>query len=352
MKNIYEIDRNFAFDSKLEIPAIRFYDVCQPPFALYGVSHSDGRFRRMPEAVARTVNDGVCAQSTDTAGGRVRFCTDSPYIAIHAKMQNACFLHHCALTGTACFDLYMLEDGQDRFCDSFKRDIDNRGDYETVLRPRGEGMRQYTIHFPTYSGVMELYIGLDENSTVQPAKPYAIEKPVVTYGSSITMGGCTSRPGTTYQSIVSRRFDCDHINLGFSGSARGEQTMARYIAELSMSVFVLDYDHNAPNPEHLAATHEPFYQTVRKAQPELPIVLMARPQYRPNADAKQRLQVIQRTYDNALAAGDTNVYLLTGEQLMALCGDDGMVDGAHPNDFGFGSMAKALGDVLEKIWNK
>ena len=46
------------------------------------------------------------------------------------------------------------------------------------------------------------------------------------YGSSITQGGCASRPGMAYQNIISRHFDCDHINLGFSGSAKGEEANA------------------------------------------------------------------------------------------------------------------------------
>ena len=233
--------------------------------------------------------------------------------------------------------------------DSFKRTVENQYGYEAVVYPQGSGMREYTVNFPTYSGVNDLYIGLDEKAAVEAPMPYTMEKPVVFYGSSITQGGCSSRPGTTYQGFVSRRFDFDYINLGFSGSARGEQTMADYIAGLPMSVFVLDYDHNAPTVEHLANTHENFYQTVRKAHPDIPIILMSRPVFTANEDTLARLQVIRTTYENAVKAGDTKIWLLTGAQLMALCGDDGLVDGAHPTDFGFASMAKALGDLLEQI---
>ena len=170
------------------------------------------------------------------------------------------------------------------------------------------------------------------------------------YGSSITQGGCSSRPGTTYQAIASRRLDFDYINLGFSGNAKGEQVMVDYLASLPMSVFVCDYDHNAPSVDHLAATHENLYRNIRKAHPHIPVIFMARPLFYPDADALARLEVIKTTYENAKRAGDTNVYLLDGPTLMAMAGDDGLVDGAHPNDLGFASMAKAVGDVLEKIW--
>ena len=93
-----------------------------------------------------------------------------------------------------------------------------------------------------------------------------------------------------------------------------------------------------------------MFLTVRKAHPDIPIIMMARPLYRPNADALARLAVIRQTYENALAAGDQNVYLIDGPTLMAMAQDDGLVDSAHPNDLGFGSMAKALCDTLETIW--
>ena len=34
---------------------------------------------------------------------------------------------------------------------------------------------------------------------------------------------------------------------------------------------------------------------------------------------------------------------------MADCGNEGAVDGVHPTDFGFASMAHVLGDLLEKL---
>lgn len=348
--DIAKIDQNFSFQSHVEISGLKFYSALETPFSLHGVFHQDGAYRRMLEDVAQQVNDGVYGLHNNTAGGRVRFCTDSPYIAIHAEMPEACFMAHCALTGSACFDLYMRdENGKEKFVDSFKRTVDNRYGYEAVLYPKGEGMREYTINFPTYSRVNHLFIGLDEKALVAAPGKYTVETPVVFYGSSITQGGCSSRPGTTYQAIASRRLDFDYVNLGFSGNAKGEQVMADYLASLSMSVFVCDYDHNAPTVAHLAATHENLYKTVRKQHPDIPIIFMSCPLYTLDQDAIDRLQVIQTTYENAQNAGDKNVYLLDGPTLMAMAEDNGLVDTAHPNDLGFASMAKAVGDLLEKI---
>ncbi len=349
--DISKIDHNFSFVSTVDIPGLKFYCALESPFSVHGLLHEGGAYRRMTEAVAKQVSDGVHWLHSNTAGGRVRFRTDSPYIAIHAEMPEACFLSHCALTGTACFDLYRKDaNGKEKFVESFKRTVENRCGYEAVLYPEGEGMREYTINFPTYSGVYQLYIGLDEHAVIEAPQPYQVKTPVVFYGSSITQGACASRPGSSYEAIASRRLCFDYVNLGFSGNAKGEQVMADYLASLPMSVFVCDYDYNAPTVEHLAATHENLYKTVRKQHPDIPVIFMSRPVYELSQDAKARLQVIRTTYENAQKAGDQNVYLLDGPTLMAMAEDDGMVDCAHPNDFGFGSMAKAVGDVLEQIW--
>ena len=124
----------------------------------------------------------------------------------------------------------------------------------------------FTINFPLYQGVNSLYIGLKEGSVIKEAPEYETTAPFVYYGSSITQGGCASRPGSAYQNILSRHLQWDHINLGFSGSCKGEDEMAYYIASLDMSVFVYDYDHNAPTVEHLKNTHEIFFKKIKIKQ--------------------------------------------------------------------------------------
>jgi DNA repair protein RadA/Sms len=65
------------------------------------VFYVDGVFRRLPTQVAKSVNEGVDQLHVHTAGGRVRFKTNSPYVAIHAKMPAIGKMPHFALTGSA-----------------------------------------------------------------------------------------------------------------------------------------------------------------------------------------------------------------------------------------------------------
>ncbi|HBL40851.1 MAG TPA: hypothetical protein DDY98_04480, partial [Ruminococcaceae bacterium] len=173
--------------------------------------------------------------------------------------------------------------------------------------------------------------------------------PMVYYGSSITQGGCASRPGNTYQAMVCRALNCDFLNLGFSGSARAEDTVSDYIARLNMSVFVFDYDHNAPSADYLAETHEKMFLRFRKEQPNTPVIFMCRPQPNPNEDDLLRLKIIETTYENAKQNGDQKVYLLNMHRATAaFCGDCATVDGCHPNDLGFMAMANAVTDCIRQ----
>lgn len=354
MSNLAEIDKNLKVETKIEKDDIVFYNVLEEPFKIYGIYYEDGRFRRMPESVAKATSEGVLALHANTAGGRVRFKTDSPYIAINAVMDNPCLFPHCAATGTAGFDLYLKNDGEEVYFRTFTPPAwdaanDIKDGYEAVHDVAESGVFECTINFPTYSDVKMLYIGLAKGSKLEAPTPYKYEKPIVYYGSSITQGGCSARPGITYQSHITRRFDYDHINLGFSGSAKAEPAIVDYIKNLDMSIFVYDYDHNAPTVEHLRNTHEMMFKAIRAAQPDLPIIMLSRPSYYLNDKEKERLEIIKTTYNNAIATGDKNVYFISGPELMKYAKNEGTVDGCHPNDLGFASMAQVLGDFLEKL---
>ena len=345
--DISKIDNNFAerrdISSKTDI---RFYNVEESPFKVYGVFKENGLFRRIPEDVAKKVSDGVYFLHTNTAGGRVRFRTNSPYIAFKAEMSCIGKMPHFALAGSAGFDLY----ADNVYVNTYVPPFNIENGYDGCIDIGSEGIRDITVNFPLYSNVKALYIGLSEGAKIEAPTPYICEKPVAFYGSSITQGGCASRPGTAYTSIVSRHFNCDYINLGFSGNAKAEDEMIDYIKGLDMSVFILDYDHNAPNEDHLRATHEKMFTAIRKSHPSLPILIMSRPKHILNSYELERLEIITATYNNAVANGDKNVYLLTGAELTALCGNEGTVDNCHPTDFGFASMAQAVISVIKKIF--
>lgn len=350
---IEDIDQNLRVESNITEPDIVWFDAKEAPFAIFGVSYDEEQrcFVRMPQEIANTVNDGVAVLNRNTAGGRVRFRTNSSFIGIHAVMRNCGTMAHFTLAGQSGFDLYRSVAGETAaYKGTFMPFVGMKEGFSSSRTVPAE-MADYTINFPLYDCVENLYIALKRDALVEPATPYRNEKPVVYYGSSITQGGCASRPGNSYQAILSRRLNIDYINLGFSGSGRAEESMVNYLASLDMSVFVCDYDHNAPTIEHLEKTHMPLYRAIRAAHPTLPIIFLTAPDVLFNPEGYgPRRELIYANYLRMKEEGDENVYFIGGDQLFA--GEDAdscTVDGSHPNDLGFYRMARGIETVLKTL---
>ena len=344
--DISAIDKNFMKGSVYEAENLQWFSIHDAPLEIRGLCVHEGReFCRLPKEMLNDVSDGVRTLSWHTAGGRVRFRTDSARIALRCESLNSGMMSHMPLSGSAGVDIYL--NGVFR---SAIRPADTHGgifegECKTLL-PECE----VELNLPLYNGITQLWIGVEAGSKVKAPKPYAIEKPVVYYGSSITQGGCASRPGNSYQGHIERWLDCDYINLGFSGNAKGEDLVAAYIAGLEMSAFVYDYDHNAPNPEHLQRTHQRFFEIIRKAQPLLPIVIVTKPDGDAYPeDTAHRREIIRATYEAAKKAGDRHVYFVNGSELFTQTDRDACtVDGTHPNDLGFYRMAQGICPVLKR----
>lgn len=330
-----------------------FYNVKQKPFRIYGLYDplNTSPYRRMPEAVAEATNDGVKHTNFNTSGGRVRFVTDSDYIALRMVSSGSAHMSNMCLMGSSAFDIYVSHNGVDRFAGVFDPPLTGYTDgYDNIIGSPWlpKGRKEITINFPLYSGVTELWIGLDRNSTLEERADYKIRKPVLYYGSSITQGGCASRPGMAYEAIISRRLDADFINLGSNGSARAEQPIADYMASLDPVVFVMDYDYNAPDPEYLAKTHENLYMTFRKAHPDTPVIIVGKPDFwLCSGSNMERRDVIYRTYNNARLRGEKVIFIDGHSLFPANMREECTVDNCHPNDLGMTGMADVIGKAVE-----
>lgn len=358
--DIEKVDRNLAVAASVNAPDLELHDVRNAPFQIYGLYNplTEPVFKRMPTAVAERTNDGVLSLHTHTAGGRVRFATDSPYIVIKAVMPKVTHFSHMPLTGSSGFDLYIdTDDGSESvYHRTFVPPYNMTDGYESKVEINAPGMHCYTVNFPLYNRVNALYIGIAKGSRLEVGAPYRDLPPVVYYGNSVTQGGCASRPGNCFEAMIGRALNLDHINLGFSGSGCGEDAIVEYMAGLEMSAFVCDYDHNALTAEHLQNTHCKLYKTIRAAHPQLPIILLSRPDFyyhnkyiggAENSIARRR--VILDTYNYAIDQGDKNIYFIDGERLhIGTYADCCTVDGGHPNDLGFMMMAEQIGGVLRR----
>ena len=118
-----------------------------------------------------------------------------------------------------------------------------------------------------------------------------------------------------------------------------------------MSLFVMDYDHNSPSPEHLAETHAPFLKssgkrilTFRCSSSAVPIPM------RSQRDSIRRRDVVCATYEAAKRRGDEKVWFVDGHELFGKIGrSECTVDGCHPNTLGFLRMAERIYPVMQEM---
>lgn len=352
---VYELDKKLNITTEYNDKDIVWLDAKDIPFKISGIFYDEEQkqYIRMPQHVANSVKSEVRYLNRQTAGGRVRFKTNSKFIAIHAVIADG---ETYVNQNHSCFDLQRKNPDFDylteyTFCNSFipPRYL-NKSFTSSFMCPEGY-LEDYAIHFPTQNNVYELYIALDRDADIFEPTPYKHELPIVYYGSSITQGAGSSRPANTYQAIISKHLDTDYINLGFAGNAKGEQEIARYIASLKMSIFVCDYDHNAPDAEHLYNTHLPFYRTIRNAQPDLPIIFITAPNTMPwYTWYRSRRDAIYNTYKIAMSEGDKNIYFIDGDTLFGEIDKDlCTVDTCHPTDLGIYRMSQKIENVIASI---
>lgn len=365
MARLIDFDENFKSDQNIPADTV-IYNIKEGEFKIYGLYNpkEGSQFRRVPCDVAQNTSRGVYYNHTHTAGGRVRFKTDSSYIVLKAIFPTLCIMPHMAVTGSTSFDIYADNHYYKTFVPPIKYvddeikgvkgcvpTFDLNGGYESVVKFDDKKMRDIVINFPLYNDVSAVFIGLEKGCRLESGNEYKHKKPVVYYGSSITQGGCASRPGNSYQAIISRHLDCDFINLGFSGNAQAQPAMYEYISKLDMSVFVYDYDHNSPTKEHYEKTHSEMFNAIREKNPNLPIIMLTRPVYSAKMeDVQKRIEIAYKTYTDAKNSGDNNVYFINGINIGNSVDYDMMtVDGTHPNDFGFYCMAKEIEKVLKDL---
>ena len=357
--DITKIDKNFAVGKSYDDGDMRYYNIPCEPFDLYGVYYEKEtkRFVRMPSAIADKVSEGVSALNAQTTGGRIRFSTDAQKISVNVTYDSLNEMSNMPLTGSAAFVLIAeTENGFEHVHTFFPRNTVYEESAKTGYSMTGYlcgKMKNYILFFPLYNGVDSLKIGLDKDAVIAHGIKYKDVKPILYYGSSITQGGCASRPDNDYQAIIAKRNNIDFINLGFSGNAKAEPAICEYLSGIDCSVFVCDYDHNAPDAEFLSKTHYPFYRLYREKRPNTPIIFISKPNIEHDIELNTRFNIIKETYEKALAEGDKNVYLIDGKSFFACNEREACtVDGCHPNDLGFFKMADIIGAKIEEILSK
>ena len=104
--SIKDVDKNFRVKSD-ESDGLKYYTIPFDPFDLYGMFYEEStkRFVRMPSDLADKVSANVGILNSHTAGGRVRFSTDSKRISVSVKYEVLGFAPHLSVLGGSGFVL-------------------------------------------------------------------------------------------------------------------------------------------------------------------------------------------------------------------------------------------------------
>ena len=356
---VEQLDKNLKSNATIKEKDCVFYDIrSREEFDIYGLidPKNTSEFHRVPLSVCDSIGAGMQYFGRNTAGGRIRFSTNSKYVAIRVKMPEI-HLRNMNYAGSAGFDLYIDGEKESKFYKMFIPPFDFNEVWQGIIMlPGGRKHRNITINFPLYNLVERVEIGIQKSATLGHGKEYTVKKPIVFYGGSHVQGASANKPGNAVSHFVSRYFDADFVNLGFSGNARGEQEMAEFIGSIDASLLIMEYDHNAPTPEFLRQTHYPFYETIRRLRPDMPIIMVSKHDYyicsyyvKTQKENVERRKIVIESYEKARAAGDGNVYFIDGRDLLkGECREDCTVDGVHPNDLGFFRMAKKFISFIKK----
>ena len=342
---IEKVDANFQLKREVVADGKKTYAIPSEKFSLHGISYApkEERFVRMPLDIAAKVSDGVHTLSLHTAGGRLCFSTNSKSLQIAVTYSDFWIMPHMPITGSAGFSLFERTDAGEIFIANLAPMWTDRNGFTAGVNLSGEKMREYVLYFPLYNDVKSLCVTLEEKAAVCAGKNYRDVLPILYYGSSITQGGCASRPDNAYQALICKKNNIDFINLGFSGNAKAEKAMVEYLTKLDCSLFVCDYDHNAPSADYLESTHYALYEQYRKARPNTPILFITKPDYLRDSEGERRIKIVRSTYEKAKKAGDNKVYFLSGKRFYGKGQPwEYAVDGCHPTDYGFAAMAKQI----------
>ncbi|WP_164545613.1 SGNH/GDSL hydrolase family protein [Paenibacillus albus] len=329
------------------------------PFRLAGFAWGTkgGCYRRLPVVESGVLRKEVDELANHTAGGQIRFRTNATKLVIQAKLYAPNTAEHIPATAVNGFDCYLGDYGSQLYYGTtrFPHDADH---YEYVfIEDLAPDMRGVTLHFPLFQGVHEVRIGVNEDAVLEEPSGYDHDGKVIVYGTSITQGGCASRPGMAYSNILSRRFNLEFINLGFSGNGQGDPEVAAFINEVKYpSVIVLDYDTNCPTLQKLVDTMPEFIRIIRSRHPKVPIVVVSRIPFgfehakrSSYHDRIERMTFQQELVNKLRSQGDGSIHFCDGANLLGDIWNECTVDGIHHTDLGFMQIANGLTPLLQNL---
>jgi len=347
LMDISKLDKNML--NKEPEKNLTWYDAANLSIEGRGWNDTESPYYRLPSRAADTVPPPVWTLSKCPAGISIRFSTNSTSLAVRWTGVSA--MSHMTATGVSGVDLYVRHENMWRWL------AVGRPRYElnetAMFEDLPEVKRDFMLYLPLYNSVHKVELGIPSSFKIEPLQA-VVKKPIVFYGTSITQGGCASRPGMCYTSILGRWLDVPVINLGFSGNGKMDAGIMDLLCELDPSIYVLDCLPNM-NESLILERMENGIRKLHSARPEAHIALVENILYCDSFLKKARMEhcisvnrMLTSIHEKLSKERMKNLHYIKDTGFI---GNDGesTVDGAHLTDLGYMRFSEQLIGPLKNI---
>lgn len=312
--------------------------------------------QRIDPAETAPMPKTVQGLAMNSAGIAVLFETNSPIISAKWSLAEDKYMANMTPIAHSGLDLYCFKNGKWQYVSVARPEKGKIDQQQVIVRRMDTTVKQFMLYLPLYNSVNSVEIGVAKESMIRIPQKTAIDrtKRIVVYGSSIVQGASASRSGMAYPAIIQRKMNADIINLGFSGNAKMEMEVAKYLATVDAACYVLDCIPNQ-TPEQVSERAVPFIKYLRSKKPETSIILVESV-IRENGffdqqvgeNVRKQNENIRSAYEQLMKENYKKIYYIAAKDFM-LADHDGTIDGVHLTDLGFNSIADVVLQMIRKV---
>ncbi|HHU24968.1 MAG: SGNH/GDSL hydrolase family protein [Bacilli bacterium] len=346
LKDIKEIDKNMKELESQNNLEVKWYKVDSEVINnfMLGKGLKNGTFNRLDDSF---VSENVETLKKHPAGNSIEFTTTSRFIKIKARLAGGAYMAHMTAVGTIGFSLYVKKGKKWYFINSSKI---NQAEYELdLVKDVNKKPYTYRLYLPLYQALLDFSIGVEHTAPFEFVKEEMDS--MIVYGTSISQGGCATRPGMDYCSILGRLKNLNVINLGFSGSCKLEPAMLtiinKIIKERNVKYLLFEVEANSPSYGHFQERFSYFMEHLENKE-NLKVYLVSH-----FDEAIIFINDKMRRYRKGFyqlqkaTAEKYGVTFIDGTKLIKNLDCEGSVDGVHLTDFGFYEVAKQLAKIIK-----
>ena len=295
-------------------------------------------FQRLPQKYKKSVRKEVWELSENSAGVSISFLSNTTEIIVKWSLKHDLKMNHMTDAGIKGVALYEKKNDTWHYIGTGLPN--GKKNEKTLLKDASKTLREYCLYLPLYDTVTNLQLGLDDDCTFEEA--INKNRPIVFYGTSITQGGCASRPGLAHTNIISRKLDHECINLGFSGNGHLENSVGSIMSNIDASLYIIECMYNV-NKDMVTSNIIPLIKTIRKnpVAKKTPIIFIEQCIIDIGSihnefinSVIEKNDELNKQVDKAINKGEKDLFMI--KQIGGIDEDsEATVDGIHFNDLGF-----------------